>query len=498
MTQEPLKTSPKAEASNSGATSSLVATAGTRARVAPKLEHPVALAVDRYLQRVRDVFNSVRTHVVKALEEKTNELEKLKSDYRAVEEIFRQRSIEGQDLSIVDYKRVREFKTFSGQARHSHAPEVLLSSLYVAMFSALDTFLSSLVIALFQRKPELFGLIDRSISLEAVVRYGSVDAIKLVLLQEEIDAMRRKSYVEQFEYMEKVFGLALRQFDEWPQFVEAGQRRNLYVHCDGVVTDQYLEICKKNKVALAPGVKVGTKFFLDGKHTLDTAALMGRLGVMLGHTLWRKVLPGEAEEADEHLKAIIYDALIRERWGFAVAMSKFALSPMVSKLSSDVIKKITTINLAIALKAKGSNAEAVGLLDSLDLTASIPEFRLANAVLRDNFDEAVTIMREIGKSGELANEFAYHEWPLFRDFRSSDKFKSAYEEIYGASFASRLEQSMRKEAMTAAAEIGERQQDYQASQKDLKGEAGVVDVDAGLVGGAGAATENRASGVEKQ
>ena len=39
-------------------------------------------------------------------------------------------------------------------------------------------------------------------------------------------------------------------------------------------------------------------------------------------------------------------------------------------------------------------------------------------------------MREIGKSGEMLNQTAYHTWPLFHKFRERQEFYQVYEEIY--------------------------------------------------------------------
>ncbi len=416
-------------------------------------------------------------HTLKALEAKLTEAKTFDADCKAIHDLLVARKALDEPLSIADNKRVDEFVNSARRARYSHVPEVLLSSLYVSMFSALDTYVSELVTALFKGKPDLFATIERSLTLDEIVRHGTVDAVRDALLQEEIEDLRRKSYVEQFDYMERVFGLPLRQFEDWHAFVEAGQRRNLYVHCDGVVTEQYLTMCKKHDVKLDAAIVVGHRYFMDVNHTMDTIGLMLRLGATLGHTLWRKVLPKEIEPADKHLHHIAFDALRRERYRFAIAVSRFALSPMISKSSSDVTKKINTVNLAIGLKFNNSPDEALKLLDGLDLTASVKDFRLADAVLRDKFADAANIMRSIGKRGALVYEYAYHDWPLFRAFRTSPEFLKAYEEIYGTSFASKVEEVVKKEAMTTAANIQERQENYAGSGKEFAEEkpASLVD-----------------------
>lgn len=51
--------------------------------------------------------------------------------------------------------------------------------------------------------------------------------------------------MEQFEVLQKRLELKLTEFPHWRRFVEAAQRRNLLTHCDGIVSEQYLSVCRK-------------------------------------------------------------------------------------------------------------------------------------------------------------------------------------------------------------------------------------------------------------
>jgi len=79
--------------------------------------------------------------------------------------------------------------------------------------------------------------------------------------------------------------------------------------------------------------------------------------------------------------------------------------------------------------------EAEEVLSKMDWSATLTDFKLAEAVLHKDYDKAARIMKRIGKEGELVHEYAYHDWPLFRKFRESKLFLKAYEGVYGHSFA---------------------------------------------------------------
>lgn len=89
------------------------------------------------------------------------------------------------------------------------------------------------------------------------------------------------------------------------------------------------------------------------------------------------------------------------------------------------------MNAAIARKFAGDSEGAKKLLDSRDWSASYRDFKLAILILNDNFIDAIQLMRQIGRSGELLDQRSYHVWPLFEKFREREDFYAIYEEIYG-------------------------------------------------------------------
>ena len=79
-------------------------------------------------------------------------------------------------------------------------------------------------------------------------------------------------------------------------------------------------------------------------------------------------------------------------------------------------------------------------------------FRLAEAVLKEDYGAAGAWMRRIGPKDDLLNEHAYHTWPLFLEFRSSDQFANGYADVFGHTYATKLEEVMSKASVGAAEE----------------------------------------------
>lgn len=184
---------------------------------------------------------------------------------------------------------------------------------------------------------------------------------------------------------------------------------------------------------------------------LGACDLVAEVGLKLGQTLWRKVIPGELEDADKDLTLSIYQALVDEDWARAETFAEFELN--LPKVSSDLHRKVSMINYVIALKFSGAADRAMAVLEKTDWSSSALDFRLAESVLSVRNDAAAQTMRTIGRSGVLVDEAAYHTWPLFREFRGTEEFRAAYEEIYGHAFVAELRgtaDAITREAGTAS------------------------------------------------
>ena len=102
------------------------------------------------------------------------------------------------------------------------------------------------------------------------------------------------------------------------------------------------------------------------------------------------------------------------------------------------------VNYVIATKYSGDNDKAISLLDKHDWSSCSQDFQLAVAVLKEDFDLANEIMISIGSKG-VVRKHHYHDWPLFRDFRETEQFQKAYENVFGEPYQE-IEEVEQKEA----------------------------------------------------
>ncbi len=191
-----------------------------------------------------------------------------------------------------------------------------------------------------------------------------------------------------------------------------------------------MQVCHAEKVSLDSKVRVGTTLEADDKYLSQACDCLSELGVKLSQVLWRKLDSSSCERADGHLLRRTFDMIEGEQYNPAIKIFSFALKPPM-KISDASDRCRCVVNLAQSYKWRGDQKKANRILDAEDWSASSFAFRLAVAVLKDEFEEAATLMRKIGSDGEISKE-DYEAWPLFREFRKSKLFIEAYRELFSS------------------------------------------------------------------
>jgi hypothetical protein len=93
------------------------------------------------------------------------------------------------------------------------------------------------------------------------------------------------------------------------------------------------------------------------------------------------------------------------------------------------------INRAQAYKWVGEDETTRKIVNGADWSASSDKFKLGVAVLLDDFDQADYWVRKIGSQGDV-RMIDYREWPLFREYRKTEGFLKAFEEVFNEPFYS--------------------------------------------------------------
>ncbi len=326
------------------------------------------------------------------------------------------------------YRLLRELR------RSESSVELLPRSFVVALVSEFDAFVSTLLKFVFSKRPEVLRSSERNLTLADLLQFNDIEAAKDSLLDKEVETVIRMSHSEQFAFMEKRFGISLREgLPAWQQFVEVTERRNLFVHSNGSVSQQYLNACRQSDVKLDASIKVGSSLGASNDYFVEAYSCVYEIGVKLGHVVWRKFFAEDREAADGRLNALCLDLIAENEYRLAATLLDFACVT-IKRYHSESARLIFVINRAQAYKWLNEQRRCEELLAEEDWSACESKFILAGQVLRDEFDNACSTMKAIGATGGIT-ESSYGSWPLFQRFRATPEFLETFREIFGKDLA---------------------------------------------------------------
>jgi len=320
------------------------------------------------------------------------------------------------------------------EVRNAHsAVQMLPSSGVVSLVTEFEQLVGRLVRTILTQRPEIWkSCEDYKLPYSEAVTFASMDALREALLDRVTSSvLRNGGPADQFKWLESKVGIPLtKDLDEWAPFVELTERRHLLIHSDGCVTDEYLRVCQAAGVAWTSKPCVGDHLSTDAKYYIEACTVILTLGAKLTHVLWRKINPEEIEMAELNLAELIFDLVKTDKCVAAQRLGVFALKTLKKHPNEQTLRAIV-VNTAQAYKWDGQPDKCKTTLDSSDWRASSGEFKLAVAVLRDDYPTATRLIHQLGASNEVMTDEAYETWPLFREARKRQDFLAAYEEVFG-------------------------------------------------------------------
>jgi hypothetical protein len=311
------------------------------------------------------------------------------------------------------------------------ANRILPRSYLVTLVSQFDAFVGRLMREIFKAQPGILNASERKLTFAELSEFSSMDDARDYVIEKEVEAVLRDSHADHFKWLENKLGIPLRKdLAIWPDYIELTERRNLFVHTDGVVSRQYLDVCREHGVKLPEGVSVGTQLRMDSAYFNRACDTIFELGVKLTHVVWRKLIPEERGAADEALNGITYNLIEQRDYQLALSILDFAVSTLKTH-STEEVKLYFQLNRAQAYKWLGNDDACRKALAEIDWSAKALHIQLARDVLLDNYDDAAAKMRALGAKNDKLRSNAYRDWPIFREFRRSSECAEAYKEVFG-------------------------------------------------------------------
>lgn len=310
------------------------------------------------------------------------------------------------------------------------ATDIVPKSLFVSMVSQFDTFLYDLMNAIYEIKPELLKASEKVLKPGIILKFKKIESAKTYLIKKEIEDLLRESHLDHMKWLEKTLKIPLTsELGGLDQYVEITERRNLLVHADGIVNEHYLSKCTSTKLKENDKLNIRNKYFFDSSNYLY------ELAILMTEVIWRKLEPKNTKAVEVLIERLTFDMLKNKRYDLVIKILNYNLKLKISESTYLVF----LINLCLAYKFSGNRKEALKLVNSQDWEAKNSVFRFGSLIILEKYSEAGDLMKKIDKKD--ITEKDYQTWPLFKDFRKTKYFLTAYKQIFSQKYS--LKESQR-------------------------------------------------------
>lgn len=356
----------------------------------------------------------------------------------------------GKDLKIT--KGVRKFRLdiqqnfiyknlINEEEKSAVAVKLIPRSIFISLVSQFDLLVADMMKAVLIKYPAIISK-EKTLTFEEALNLKSFNELREYFISNEIDEVLRGNHIRHIDWFEKKIKIKLKDSlgKKWQSFVELTERRNLFVHADGIVNDTYINNCKNYGVELDKNLKKGEILYISPEYFKNSYNCLYEIAVKLSWLVWRKMETKDIEEIDTFFNTEIGVELISQK-EYQLSENIFSFILDNCKESSDLLKSIFLINLALTKKSKGNIIEAKNILNTRDWSASRIELRFVVHVLLKEFKEALILMEKIGKGSDLINRESYETDPVYKELRETSDFKKVFKKIYGEEYVSRTDNS---------------------------------------------------------
>ncbi len=342
---------------------------------------------------------------------------------------------EGNDASKLAYAIPAEhlhhhLNFVEGLNSHAFVKSIFPQNTLVSLVSQFDVFVGRLVRFIYRQKPEMLRAIERQLTYAEISGMETIARVQEFIIEKEIESLLRSSHIDQIRWFENRCAVTLRADEKLiADFVEITQRRNLFVHSDGVVSEQYLSACRENRCDCTD-IKAGAKLNVDQKYFTHAADRLLEVGFKLGQIVWRKLVPDERSKANLSLVMIPYKLIARKRYAAAIKLLEFFVHSQRDRIRDDRTEYMCILNLAQAYKWLGDDEKCRETLQLENWITKSDDFLLAYYVLSEQYEAMGKLMRKIGAERDGINKVAYQEWPIFSAAAETSEFRAAFREVY--------------------------------------------------------------------
>lgn len=376
-----------------------------------------------FLDVPENVINEIDLDVEIAEKEK-----EVKEDKKAAEEKIKNEISDMLTEVVKTPEKAYEFFSLMKSLRKTSPMQgrLLRQGALINLLIFFENLISDLIHKYYSLFPAALPSEERLLSLSDLRGFGSIDEAEKWLVGKEVDSVLRGDTKSQLEYLSKRPKVNVEPINKHiDNLIEISQRRNIFVHNRGLANKIYIANVSRNFLDTYK-IQDGEPVEIDQDYLLNAINIVYSIGIILVQQCWRKWTKDEIKRADSLLSDLSFDALSEGNYELVENFAEYASSV---DFAVDRSFKVVVINWAIALKQKGKLEDLENLINGFDWSSAALEFQIALWALRNDEDNLSKMLPKATGVG-VFSEVALREWPLFKEFRNSDKFEEVMNKCF--------------------------------------------------------------------
>ncbi|MFJ7681644.1 hypothetical protein [Peribacillus butanolivorans] len=275
-----------------------------------------------------------------------------------------------------------------------------------------ENLVSNIIKQRLQLFPHSFNPNEKSIKYGDLIQFENLSDALDHLIDNEVIGIMYGGFKSWVTYLNKA-GVKTKKVDIFLEEInEAYNRRNLFVHNDGVINNVYLN---KVNAKFTKGLSKGAPIHITDMYLKGAIDAVKKYGVLLLLESW-KSFGGEleSEERIHYVESLAYEALKKGQWEFAKHLYEF----IVDDTEQFGTKTSCQINIWLCEKMVGKYEDIKDDIISCDVSGLKTHYKLCILALLEEND---TFFKLLEKEPDALNKREFTEWPILASIRKDNR-----------------------------------------------------------------------------
>lgn len=293
----------------------------------------------------------------------------------------------------------------------------LNNSILVNLIIEFESFMNNIFKYIIHNYPKVY-LDKENIKYSTIISAENLDELKLKLIEESVDKIMRENVFCWLKNLENNHQIKLTVDENIKnEFIEAYYRRNLLVHNNLIVNQDYLNNVSNDFVKN----KLNDKLSVNKEYIDNIIKVERKVVLNLLYNIDKKINKNNANiKVLEKLTDYAYDCMMNKDFETSSYIYELFID---DNRQNEQEKLYAKINYWQSLKRLGKSEKIIEDIKRFDVTALDNTYKLAKEILLENYSEALELL-EIAYSKREISVTQIERWPLFIEFRKTDEYKS--------------------------------------------------------------------------